>query len=141
MEAVSDTPVPPELVAGSAVLADALALARDAHEGQLRKGDGSPYVSHPITVAGLVAEAGHDDSVVAAALLQTGGGENRPGGRPGGAGAAHTAPRGAPGGPLPPPPPPPVPLGGRRRGGCRRHRPFSPIRAEAFQAQRARARG
>ena len=45
--------------------------ARDHHEGQLRK-DGSPYITHPLEVAHLVAELGLDaDSIMAALLHDT----------------------------------------------------------------------
>jgi (p)ppGpp synthase/HD superfamily hydrolase len=53
----------------SDLVAHAYRLAADAHEGQLRKDDGSPYISHPVTVAGLLHDAGFDDRVIAAALL------------------------------------------------------------------------
>jgi guanosine-3',5'-bis(diphosphate) 3'-pyrophosphohydrolase len=42
--------------------------ADTAHRGQLRK-SGEPYVTHPVAVAGLVAELGLDARSVAAALL------------------------------------------------------------------------
>ena len=42
--------------------------AARAHEGQLRR-SGEPYVSHPVAVAGIVAELGLDAPTVAAALL------------------------------------------------------------------------
>ena len=42
--------------------------AGKAHEGQLRR-SGEPYISHPVTVAGIVAELGLDTPTVAAALL------------------------------------------------------------------------
>ena len=51
------------------MLEAAYELAVGAHEGQVRKGDGSPYVGHSITVARLCREAGSDEPVVAAALL------------------------------------------------------------------------
>jgi GTP pyrophosphokinase len=38
------------------------------HEGQLRR-DGSPYVSHPLETAGIVADMGLDDDSLIAALL------------------------------------------------------------------------
>ena len=45
--------------------------ARSHHEGQLRK-DGSPYITHPMEVAHLVAELGLDaDSIMAALLHDT----------------------------------------------------------------------
>ncbi len=42
--------------------------ARDAHAGQTRK-SGEPYVTHPVSVAKIVAELGLDDITVSAALL------------------------------------------------------------------------
>lgn len=50
---------------------DSYAYAEEYHEGQLRK-DGSPYVTHPVEVAYLVAELGLDaDSIMAALLHDT----------------------------------------------------------------------
>jgi guanosine-3',5'-bis(diphosphate) 3'-pyrophosphohydrolase len=43
-------------------------MAAVAHEGQFRR-SGEPYVTHPIAVAGIVAELGLDTPSVAAALL------------------------------------------------------------------------
>ncbi len=43
-------------------------MAADAHEGQYRR-SGEPYVTHPVAVAGIVAELGLDAPSVAAALL------------------------------------------------------------------------
>src|SRR5688500_2312089 len=43
-------------------------FAKDAHEGQLRK-SGEPYVSHPLSVASLVADLRMDASTMLAALL------------------------------------------------------------------------
>ncbi|HVA52586.1 MAG TPA: bifunctional (p)ppGpp synthetase/guanosine-3',5'-bis(diphosphate) 3'-pyrophosphohydrolase [Acidimicrobiales bacterium] len=42
--------------------------AINAHEGQLRR-TGEPYVTHPIAVAGIVADLGLDEVTIAAALL------------------------------------------------------------------------
>ena len=47
----------------------ALTLAVDAHAGQVRKHNGTPYIVHPIMVARLVETAGFSDAVVAASLL------------------------------------------------------------------------
>ena len=46
----------------------AFEFARDSHQGQLRK-DGSPYITHPLEVAHLVAELGLDSDSIMAALL------------------------------------------------------------------------
>jgi len=50
-------------------LVDALAFALAAHGDQTRKGTQIPYVSHPLSVAGLVLEAGGDVAQAVAALL------------------------------------------------------------------------
>jgi GTP diphosphokinase / guanosine-3',5'-bis(diphosphate) 3'-diphosphatase len=42
--------------------------ATEAHEGQFRR-SGEPYITHPIAVAGIVADLGLDAQTVAAALL------------------------------------------------------------------------
>jgi GTP pyrophosphokinase len=42
--------------------------ARKAHEGQVRK-TGDPYITHPVTVALMLAEYGLDEPTLAAALL------------------------------------------------------------------------
>ena len=47
----------------------ALRVAFEAHEGQTRKGDPIPYVSHPVHVALLLARAGADDVTLQAAIL------------------------------------------------------------------------
>jgi (p)ppGpp synthase/HD superfamily hydrolase len=46
----------------------ALRLALVAHKDQLRKSDGSPYISHPIMVAMLLQEYGFNEAVIAAGL-------------------------------------------------------------------------
>ncbi len=57
-------------VARSALVADALELAREAHAGQIRNGSGGmAYIEHPQAVAALLAEHGFGDEVLAAALL------------------------------------------------------------------------
>ena len=47
----------------------AITLASRAHEGQLRKGTSIPYITHPVVVAGLVAQYGGDEDQQIAALL------------------------------------------------------------------------
>ncbi len=54
--------------ADTAPVLQAARMAAAAHEGQFRR-SGEPYVTHPIAVAGIVAELGLDTSSVAAALL------------------------------------------------------------------------
>ena len=43
-------------------------VAAHAHQGQQRH-SGEPYISHPVTVAGIVADLGLDEATVAGALL------------------------------------------------------------------------
>src|SRR5918911_1822752 len=43
-------------------------FAEAAHEGQLRK-SGDPFISHPLSVAQILAELGMDETTIAAALL------------------------------------------------------------------------
>ena len=50
-------------------LLDAVAFAVDAHANQTRKGRGTPYVGHPLRVAGLVLEHGGDADQAVAGLL------------------------------------------------------------------------
>ena len=47
---------------------DAFYVSRDAHAGQFRK-SGDPYISHPIAVAGILADWHLDAQALAAALL------------------------------------------------------------------------
>jgi (p)ppGpp synthase/HD superfamily hydrolase len=58
-----------ELIGASQLLSDAYDLAHGAHDGQQRKDNGAPYLTHPLRVAQLVEEASFDEEVVAAALL------------------------------------------------------------------------
>jgi len=55
----------------SALIRDALALAREAHAGQVRQtGSGEmPFIEHPLAVAEHLANEGFGDEVVAAGLL------------------------------------------------------------------------
>jgi guanosine-3',5'-bis(diphosphate) 3'-pyrophosphohydrolase len=46
----------------------AFAAAENAHAGQLRK-SGEDYITHPVAVAGILAELGMDQSTLIAALL------------------------------------------------------------------------
>jgi len=50
-------------------IADALALAVQAHEKQVRKGTSIPYVAHPMGVASIALEFGADEDQAIAALL------------------------------------------------------------------------
>ena len=60
----------PQFLAGPGLAHEAYEFAREAHEGQERKGDGSPYINHPTELARLLTAAGHDDQeLLAAAFL------------------------------------------------------------------------
>ena len=52
--------------------ADAAAYAATLHRGQVRKGAGIPYISHPLAVASIVLEHGGDEDQAIAALLHDG---------------------------------------------------------------------
>ncbi|WP_313617093.1 HD domain-containing protein [Agrobacterium sp.] len=47
----------------------ALKFATKAHDGQLRKYTGEPYINHPIAVAAIVATVDHTPEMIAAAYL------------------------------------------------------------------------
>jgi len=47
----------------------ALAMASEAHAGQVRKGTSIPYISHPVAVASLVSQYGGDEDQAIAGLL------------------------------------------------------------------------
>lgn len=51
------------------VIEKAAKIALKAHDGQVRKHDGSPYIVHPFMVALKVARHGFDETVIAAALV------------------------------------------------------------------------
>jgi GTP pyrophosphokinase len=51
---------------------EALLFAAELHEGQVRKGTTTPYISHLLAVAALVLEAGGDEEEAIAALLHDG---------------------------------------------------------------------
>ena len=48
---------------------DALAYAAEVHRGDVRKGSGTPYLAHLLSVAALVIENGGDEDQAIAALL------------------------------------------------------------------------
>ena len=50
-------------------LSSALALAVQAHEGQVRKSTNIPYISHPMAVASIALEFGATEDQAIAALL------------------------------------------------------------------------
>ena len=68
---MADNPTPgaEDLIGDSELVAAAYQVARKAHEGQRRKDNAAPYLTHPQRVAELISGAGLDDEVVAAALL------------------------------------------------------------------------
>lgn len=51
------------------ILEKALIFATDAHEGQVRKYTGDPYITHPIAVSKIVETITNDKDIIAAALL------------------------------------------------------------------------
>ena len=60
----------PEFLPGPGLAREAYGFAREAHEGQERKGDGSPYINHPTELARLLHAAGHaDEELLAATFL------------------------------------------------------------------------
>ena len=50
-------------------LGQALALAVQAHDGQMRKGTTIPYIAHPMAVASIALEFGDSQDQAIAALL------------------------------------------------------------------------
>jgi len=67
---MSSTPGIDAAVERSALVKDALELARRAHAGQLRRGsDGHPFIDHPVAVAEKLYGHRYPDEVLAAALL------------------------------------------------------------------------
>jgi (p)ppGpp synthase/HD superfamily hydrolase len=60
----------PEFLAGEGLARDAYEFASSAHAGQVRKGDDSPYIAHPVEVARLlIDERVADDELLAATFL------------------------------------------------------------------------
>lgn len=53
----------------SFVIETAFEFASNAHQGQVRKYTGEPYINHPVEVAHIVASAGGTHQMVCAALL------------------------------------------------------------------------
>jgi (p)ppGpp synthase/HD superfamily hydrolase len=69
MSAIDTAPID-AAAARSELIARALAKASESHAGQVRSGSGGlPYIEHPRMVAATLAERGHPDEVLAAALL------------------------------------------------------------------------
>ena len=57
------------MIQGEAIVKKAFHFAQQAHQGQVRKYTGEPYINHPVAVAKLVAEVCDNKEMVAAALL------------------------------------------------------------------------
>ncbi|MET1219249.1 MAG: bifunctional GTP diphosphokinase/guanosine-3',5'-bis pyrophosphate 3'-pyrophosphohydrolase [Glaciecola sp.] len=57
--------LPPEKVM---LVQNAFVLAQDAHEGQMRS-SGDPYITHPVAVAGILADMQFDHETLMAAIL------------------------------------------------------------------------
>jgi (p)ppGpp synthase/HD superfamily hydrolase len=53
----------------STLIDQAIEFAAHAHAGQRQEADGSPFIAHPLEVAGLLRHRGLPDEVLAAALL------------------------------------------------------------------------
>ena len=51
------------------IVCEAAVFAARAHDGQVRKGSGIPYILHPMEVASIVSTLTDDEEVIAAALL------------------------------------------------------------------------
>ncbi len=51
------------------LITKATELAYRAHEGQVRKTDGVPYITHPVAVAEILKQHGFSEVVIAAALV------------------------------------------------------------------------
>lgn len=51
------------------IVLKAIEFANRKHDGQLRKGDGQPYIYHPLEVLGIASMISDDDDVLCAALL------------------------------------------------------------------------
>lgn len=67
---MTSTPAIDAAVERSDLVKEALATARRAHAGQLRRGsDGRPFIDHPVAVAELLCGERQGDEVIAAALL------------------------------------------------------------------------
>ena len=49
--------------------AEAVEFATVMHDGQVRKGSGVPYISHPLAVAAIALQHGADEDQAIAALL------------------------------------------------------------------------
>jgi GTP diphosphokinase / guanosine-3',5'-bis(diphosphate) 3'-diphosphatase len=66
---MAEVSIRPEPRTDSDLALSALRFARRVHLGQYRKQTGEQFVEHPIAVAGLLSDAGYDESLIAAAYL------------------------------------------------------------------------
>jgi guanosine-3',5'-bis(diphosphate) 3'-pyrophosphohydrolase len=66
---MSEVSTRPEPGVTSELAAAALRFARRVHLGQYRKQTGEQFVEHPIAVANLLLESGHDGALISAAYL------------------------------------------------------------------------
>lgn len=53
----------------TATMHDVITFASSAHNGQVRKYDNTPYISHPFSVAGIVSSVSRDHEMIMAAFL------------------------------------------------------------------------
>ena len=51
------------------LLNESIMFAMEAHAGQVRKFDGTPYIRHPLSVMGMMSEITSDEAVLAACVL------------------------------------------------------------------------
>lgn len=51
------------------LLEDAILFATEAHKNQFRKFDGTPYITHPLAVMGMMTELTMEPTVLAASVL------------------------------------------------------------------------
>lgn len=57
------------MISGTDLIEQAAKIAAQAHAGQMRKGDDTPYIVHPFMVAMLLQKNGFSDTCIAAALV------------------------------------------------------------------------
>ena len=69
LEIVVGQPSMPGFIQELPVTMVAFAYAKRAHDGQLRRVDGAPFIVHPLEVASLLDYAGAPDHLVAAGVL------------------------------------------------------------------------
>lgn len=59
----------PTFIEGLPLANAAFAYARELHRGQTRDSDEAPFILHPLEVASLLQTTGHDEDLIAAAIL------------------------------------------------------------------------